>query len=252
MTPKGRPRGADHFLNAEKARLTPRYWLKAGVYASTETAGGIARAVRSGGLNAYAPAGQFQSHVTRVEDGAAVWVRYVDLPEAAPAMPATMTVRIRHDGDGPGHEGVGIITVTVDSQCPRCHAPRGADTIRPHHFRHDGDRYEVDVWDNPCQHVDLPPDVLAEARNRDAMQSHVELPEPVRLILQACGERTIHSGKQAAQLLGDRGFNDEAALIRAEVKQCNGLMSAKQAAGYLRNLTAAATQHNTPRKDTDA
>jgi hypothetical protein len=244
VTTKGHPRQVSHPEVAHTARQTPGVWVQASVYTSSDSAGGVTRAIRSGVLKAYAPAGKYQAAHTRSDDGSPVWVRFVDGEGTAPAVPATMAVRVRHDGDGPGYEGVGILTVTVDIACPACGAPRGFDTIRPHVFRHDGDTFEVDVWDNPCGHVDLYADVVAESRHRDSLRNHPELPEPVRLILAACGERTIRSGKQAADLLASRGFTDEAALIRAEVKQCNGLMSAKQAAGYLRNLTAA-VKHQT-------
>lgn len=238
MTKLGHPRQVSHPGVAEQARQAPGTWVKVSVYTSTDSASGVATAIRRAGIKAYAPAGAYQAANTRADDGCPVWVRFVGRDEIAPAVPTTMAVRVRHDGDGPGYEGVGILTVTVDTACPRCGAPRGFDTIRPHVFRHDGETFEVDVWDNPCGHVDLYPDVVAEARGRDRQRTHVELPEPVRLILQACGEGTVRSGKQAADLLADRGFADEAALIRVEVKQCNGLMSAKQAAGYLRTLTS--------------
>jgi hypothetical protein len=237
---KGHARQVSHALVAERARETPGVWVPVSVYASTDAASGMTRAIRGGGIKAYAPAGSFQGAYTRGDDdGSPVWVRYVGLAETAPPVPTTMTVRVRHDGDGPGYEGVGILTVTVDNACPQCGAPRGFDAVSPHVFRHDGETFEVDVWTNPCGHTDMYDAVVAEARKREAGKQHVELPEPVRLILQACGERTVRSGRQAADLLASKGFVDEAAVIRAEVKQCNGLMSAQQAANYLRRLTAA-------------
>ena len=54
-----------------------------------------------------------------------------------------------------------IITVTIADTCPTCGGPRGAP--QPHRFHEDGDWYTVDVWQNPCGHVDMYDDVLAEA-----------------------------------------------------------------------------------------
>lgn len=239
MTTLGHIRQVSHPAVAELARRTPGVWVKASAYGSSESAGQVARAIRHGGIRAYAPAGAFQAADTLTADDAPVWVRYVGGEEIAPAVPDTMTVRVRHDGEGPGYEGVGVLTVTVGIACPSCGAPRGFDTIRTHRFHHDGDTFTVDAWTNPCTHIDLYADVVAESRQRVRRVTRVRWPDSARLILRACGEGRIRSYKQAAALLDDHGFTDEAALIRAEARQCTGLMSAQQAAGYLRDLAAA-------------
>lgn len=78
---------------------------------------------------------------------------------------STMRVRVR-DRAAESPWGVGLTnpvvqTITISSSCPRCAGPRGA----PHNLNtcDDGARYAVDVWDNPCGHVDSYVDVLLEA-----------------------------------------------------------------------------------------
>ncbi|MGW1744496.1 hypothetical protein ACWCRD_02540 [Streptomyces sp. NPDC002092] len=75
----------------------------------------------------------------------------------------TMTVRVCDRGTGREYVGVRIRTVTVSDRCPQCGGPRGVDTIRNHNFHEDGEWLSVDVWQNPCGHIDLYSEVLAEA-----------------------------------------------------------------------------------------
>jgi hypothetical protein len=228
-------RATDHKATAAQARLKPGKWITAGVYRNHGTAESTASQIRTGKIATYARVGAFQAQASRHEDGYALWVRLVDARQALAPVPDTMTVRLRHDGDGPG-KGVGVLTVTVSTRCPLCGAPRGYDTIQPKRFRHDGETYEVDVWDNPCGHIDLHPHVLAESRQQDPAQERVGLLEPVRLVLQACGEGRLTHARHAADLLAEHGYADEAAVIRAQSKDRRGHMSAKQAAEYLRDL----------------
>lgn len=51
--------------------------------------------------------------------------------------------------------------VEILAECPRCGKPRGKpSTVRQHD---DGVTYYVDVWTNPCGHVDRYEDVAKEA-----------------------------------------------------------------------------------------
>lgn len=81
----------------------------------------------------------------------------VDLPEHL-----TMRVRVVSRGTGRSYEGVRIHTVTIQNRCPKCLGPRGEAT--PYRFCEDGAWYTCDRWDNPCGHVDMYGDVLAEAQ----------------------------------------------------------------------------------------
>jgi hypothetical protein len=56
------------------------------------------------------------------------------------------------------------VAVEIAGTCPVCGGPRGEP--RGHNFYEDGDTFHVNVWDNPCGHVDRYPDVIAEARAR--------------------------------------------------------------------------------------
>jgi len=86
----------------------------------------------------------------------------------------SMTVRVRNQAAetpwGSGPTSPVVTTVTIPAVCPRCGGPRGeARTLRQHE---DGTTYFVDVWDNPCGHVDLYEDVVREAaRYRELVQA---------------------------------------------------------------------------------
>jgi hypothetical protein len=80
----------------------------------------------------------------------------------------TVTVRVR-DRASESPWGVGLTrpitkTVTISAFCPTCGARRGEP--RGLNSCDDGAFYWVQVWDNPCGHVDYYADVLAEARER--------------------------------------------------------------------------------------
>lgn len=87
------------------------------------------------------------------------WVR-VDALETM-----TVTVRDRTTEDQTwGHGPTNPVTVkaTISAFCPRCGmrrgAPRGLNSCA------DGANYWVEIWDNPCGHLDIYPDVIKEAR----------------------------------------------------------------------------------------
>ena len=79
--------------------------------------------------------------------------------------PRTMQVRIR-DRASESPWGVGPVnpcvrTVTISDRCPVCSGERGA----PSNLNQcdDGAYYSVDVWRNPCGHVDLYENVARES-----------------------------------------------------------------------------------------
>lgn len=77
----------------------------------------------------------------------------------------TMTVRVRDRASeapwGSGLNRPAIRTVTIPRACPRCGCPRGeARNLNQHD---DGEWYSVDIWQNPCGHVDHYADVVREA-----------------------------------------------------------------------------------------
>ena len=231
----------DHATIAANARAERGRWLLAGVYPSSASAQSCARGVpRAQLMRAYEPAGAYEAYAAVHEDGYALWVRYVAGDEPVPALPDRMTVRIRHDGDEAGYSGVGVVTVTVSTRCPRCGGPRGFDAIRPHRFHHDGAWFVVDAWTNPCGHTDMYEAVLRESGDRQFQPLTAPAPvvnpaagSPAGLILAAAKARRVHHAKQAAQLLDDHGHHAEAELIRSQVKANHGHMSAKQAAHFL-------------------
>jgi hypothetical protein len=51
-------------------------------------------------------------------------------------------------------------TVEIHDTCPVCGGPRG--TPKPRMFMEDGEPYSVDVWENPCRHIDRYEDLLTE------------------------------------------------------------------------------------------
>jgi hypothetical protein len=84
------------------------------------------------------------------------------------ALAPTMTVRCIWRGDGPGYIGAFIRTVTIKAICPQCGGPRGEP--KPHRFCEDGEWLTCDVWQNPCDHIDMYSAVLAEARDAVAVR----------------------------------------------------------------------------------
>ncbi|MFF0395097.1 hypothetical protein ACFYSJ_04805 [Streptomyces sp. NPDC005248] len=236
----------DHAAATATAREERGHWVMAALYPSSASARTVARRVPIAEMMpSYEPAGAYEAYAAHHTDGTALWVRYVAGDEPVPVLPDRMSVRIRHDGDGPGYSGVGIITVTVSTRCPQCGGPRGFDTVIPHRFHHDGDSYVVDRWSNKCGHVDMYDAVLAESREvlLPLVPAPVPSPgppakdSPAGLILTAAkGRRGMHA-QQAARLLDVHGHSEYAERIRAELRSRKGHMSAKQAADLVHALS---------------
>lgn len=75
-----------------------------------------------------------------------------------------MQVRVRDtrfDSWGHGLTRAIVRSVTIADTCPVCGGPRG--TARNANQCDDGEFYSVDVWDNPCGHIDHYNAVLNEA-----------------------------------------------------------------------------------------
>jgi hypothetical protein len=85
-------------------------------------------------------------------------------PDAVKLAPATMTVTIRdRSAEAPWGSGpTRPVTrrVTISAHCPVCEGRRGEP--RGLNQCDDGERYWVQVWDNPCGHVDRYENVVRE------------------------------------------------------------------------------------------
>lgn len=78
-----------------------------------------------------------------------------------------MTVRVRDNAAetrawGRGRGGVITRVVTVGTRCLRCGGPRGE--VRGQNSCDDGEYYHVHKWANPCGHIEMYDDVVAEGR----------------------------------------------------------------------------------------
>ncbi|MGW1352986.1 hypothetical protein ACWCQE_27525 [Streptomyces sp. NPDC002409] len=242
---------SDHATAAAKARAQRGSWVLAGVYANSQTSKSVAAGIRAGSPSfpTYQPTGAFDAYAAPAGDRESVWVRYVEGAEPLPPFPDRMTVRVRHSDPAPSD--LGVVTVTVTTRCPACGGPRGWDTVQPYPFQVGDEEYTADTWTNPCGHMDLYPHVLEESRTRqlppppapkhivEAKAPPQEMPQ-VGLILDAAREHRGMHAARAADLLEVRGFADDAALIRAEIKNRAGHLSAKQAATLLRDLHRSA------------
>ncbi|MGY5033252.1 hypothetical protein ACWC9U_20635 [Streptomyces sp. 900116325] len=241
----------DHATATATAREERGRWVMAAIYPSSASAKTVARRVPDAEMMpSYEPAGAYEAYAAQHTDGHALWVRYVAGDQPVPTLPDRMSVRIRHDGDGPGYGGIGIITVTVSTRCPQCGGPRGFDTVVPHRFHHDGDWYVADRWSNRCGHVDMYDAVLAESREvlLPLVAAPVPLPgppakdSPAGLILTAAKKSRNMHAQQAARLLDVHGHHQEADRIRAELRTRKGHMSAKQAADLLHALSSSGAE----------
>lgn len=54
------------------------------------------------------------------------------------------------------------MTVEIADTCPVCGGPRGEP--RGYNFFEDGETFHVNVWDNPCGHIDSYRDCYFEAK----------------------------------------------------------------------------------------
>lgn len=156
---------ADHQAAAAAARQVPGDWTYVTVYPSGQSADGVARAIGKGTMAAYRPAGLYDAYAARHEDGAAVWVRYLDGVDDPQPLPDSLTVRVPDYGTQVGYEGVTIRTVVIYPTCQQCGAPRGK--ARSTRYAHDGAVLSCDTWENPCGHDDPYLSVLAEAKLRE-------------------------------------------------------------------------------------
>ncbi|MFE7928374.1 hypothetical protein ACFU6S_06470 [Streptomyces sp. NPDC057456] len=162
----------DHQAAARNARRTRGVWVAGPVYPSLAVAKNAAgRVPPARNLTAYLPIGEFEAYAAPCAEGrAALWVRWTggDSRDLA-VMPLRMNVRVSTLlGDGPGYEGVGIVTVSVAPHCPVCGGPRGWDRVYPDPFVRDGVTLVRDRWSNPCGHADMYDAVLAESRRTPA------------------------------------------------------------------------------------
>jgi hypothetical protein len=85
----------------------------------------------------------------------------VTTTQEPPTQVEEMTVRIPDYGPSLRARPLTVTTVTIKTRCPVCGGPRGkpAPVLRGAYGR----THEIDVWSNPCGHVDLNSDVLIEA-----------------------------------------------------------------------------------------
>ena len=73
-----------------------------------------------------------------------------------------VTIRVRAlENWGSGPFTPELCTVDISDTCPTCGGPRGE--VRGMNQYEDGVYYHVNVWDNPCGHIDLYADVAREA-----------------------------------------------------------------------------------------
>lgn len=79
MSRLARTPNVDHQHAAGQARQMPGQWVLAGTYRSSLSAKSVARAIRAGNrMPYYRPVGAFEARPELTEDGADLWVRYVD------------------------------------------------------------------------------------------------------------------------------------------------------------------------------
>ncbi|MFJ2882377.1 hypothetical protein ACIQGT_14340 [Streptomyces sp. NPDC093108] len=244
---------SSHAKAAANALAVPGSWVPAGMYANSQTAKSVARHIQVGSpkFAAYQPPGEWDAYAAPARDFEAVWVRYTGGEAPLPGLPDRMTVRIPYADRAT--RTTGVITVTVAARCPVCGGPRGWNTVRPYTATTAEHTIVHDCWTNPCGHQDRYPDVLTESRTRRLPRPTSQRPAPgaacpnppqelpqVALIRDAAHGRHGMHASQAAALLVEHGFTDDAALIRAEIKNQHGRMSAAQAATLLRDLYQSA------------
>lgn len=81
-----------------------------------------------------------------------------------------MTVTIMYRNSFHGGDGWTFypITVEISDYCPKCGGARG--TPKGYNFYEDGETYHVDIWDNPCGHIDKYRDIynneIPELKNK--------------------------------------------------------------------------------------
>ena len=75
----------------------------------------------------------------------------------------TMTVTVMYRNNWFGGDGWTYYpkTVTISAFCPKCGEHRGEP--QPYNQCEDGEWFALNIWRNPCEHVDSYHDVLVEA-----------------------------------------------------------------------------------------
>jgi hypothetical protein len=78
MARYARRAAADHQARASEMRAQPQEWRHVHTYRANYGAANVAREIRLGGLSgAYAPSGAFEARTEMVDDGTAVYARYI-------------------------------------------------------------------------------------------------------------------------------------------------------------------------------
>lgn len=77
-------------------------------------------------------------------------------------MEVTIRDRSAEPPQGSGPLRVAVRTAVIDDNCPQCGGPRGEPQGLNQH--EDGIWYRVQIWDNPCGHVDSYRKVVQEAK----------------------------------------------------------------------------------------
>ncbi|MFJ9799904.1 hypothetical protein [Streptomyces sp. NPDC101145] len=78
MARYARRRSADHQTSAAELRARPHEWQHVHTYRATYGAASVAREIRIGGFGGtYGPPGSFEARTQTVDDGTAVYARYV-------------------------------------------------------------------------------------------------------------------------------------------------------------------------------
>ncbi|MEU5834550.1 hypothetical protein ABZ820_12870 [Streptomyces diacarni] len=141
----------DHAAVAQTARTKPGTWTLAHVYPSSASAKSTARRVpRADYLPAYQPAGAYEARVDPkpVEDGWAVWVRYVGsgaTPEKAATAPARQEKDTRRTtGESTPAPAAALVLRAVQSREIR-HAKHAADLLGKHGYHAEADRVRTEV-----------------------------------------------------------------------------------------------------------
>jgi hypothetical protein len=89
--------------------------------------------------------------------------RHQEETTANPMMSVAVRDRSKEPKWGHGPVRPVIRVITIPATCPQCGGPRG--TPRGLNQYEDGESYWVEVWKNPCGHVDMYDDVIREAAN---------------------------------------------------------------------------------------
>ena len=73
-----------------------------------------------------------------------------------------VTIMYRHSWDGGDPANHAPLEVEIFDHCPKCGGRRGSP-LKTIDVESDG-KYQVDIWVNPCGHIDYPRDVYIESK----------------------------------------------------------------------------------------